>query len=73
MCKNQPPIAICACGAQFAACDNVEALCHITSASGRAHHWIYIYTGVYQAGTIINPSSPNPTNFKVYLAAKGRK
>jgi hypothetical protein len=72
MCQDRQAIAICACGAKFAGCDTVEALCHITARSSRAHHWIYIYTGVFEAGRVLNPSAPNPTDYREYLRIKGR-
>ena len=70
MCKDRPAIAICACGAKFAGCDTVEALCHITTNSGNAHRWIYIYTGVFEAGRILEEGKENPANFAEYLNLK---
>ncbi len=70
MCKGQPSIAICECGASFAACDTVEALLHITQASGNSHSWVFIDTGVWTAGRRLDPAKENPANFKEYLMLK---
>lgn len=72
MCQGQPSIAMCACGAHFAACDTVEALMHITADSSNVHYWTYIDTGVWTAGRLIDPPHPNPPNFKEYLSLKRR-
>lgn len=74
MCKGAgyPTIAMCACGASFASCDTVEALCHITQNSSNCHSWVFINTGVWTAGRIIDPKRSNPTDYKKYLLWKYR-
>lgn len=61
---------MCACGQSFAACDTVEALLHITTKSGDSHHWVYINTGVFEAGRLIDPPNLNPTGISAYMFAK---
>jgi hypothetical protein len=70
MCKRQTSIAVCACGANFAACDTVEALCHITSQSSGAHHWLMLETNPFTAGRLLNPPNSNPKDYKEYLLQK---
>ena len=70
MCEGRTPIAICACGASFAGCDTIEALLHITQDSGLSHEWVFLDTGVWQSGRLIDPPNPNPANYKEYLQVK---
>lgn len=64
----------CACGATFTSCDNVEALLHITSYSSHSHHWVYINTGVYEVGVLLDPYKDNPQNYHTYMRKRhGRR